>query len=127
MNKILVLTSGGDSSGMNAYLKSLAKLCKSNDITLLASLYGYQGLIDNNIITLDFDKMDYVENLGGSIIKSSRCLDFMKEDGFGRAIQNIKNLDVDCIVAVGGNGSFKGARDLKDAGVNVIASIIKEI
>ena len=121
MKKILVLTSGGDSSGMNAYLKSLAKLCKDNDIKLVASLYGYQGLIDNNIVDLDFDKMEYVENLGGSIIKSSRCLDFMKQEGFNKALQNIKNLDVDCVVAVGGNGSFKGAKDLANAGVNVIA------
>ena len=121
MNRILVLTSGGDSSGMNAYLKSLAKLCKNNNVELLASLYGFQGLIDNNIVTLDFDQMNYIENLGGSIIKSSRCFDFMKEEGFNKALETIKKLNIDCIVVVGGNGSFKGANDLSNAGINVIA------
>lgn len=121
MKNMLVLTSGGDSSGMNSYLKSLTKLCRDNDIKLLASRYGFRGLIENDIIELDFDKMDFVENLGGSIIKSSRCLEFMQDDGFNKALKTLKELDVQCVVVVGGNGSFKGARDLKNAGVNVIA------
>ena len=62
-----------------------------------------------------------IENLGGSIIKSSRCAEFVTDKGFKKAVKNIKNAKVDCVVVVGGNGSYNGAKSLKDAGVNVIA------
>jgi 6-phosphofructokinase 1 len=121
MKKILVLTSGGDSSGMNAYLKALAKLCEQNGINLTASLYGYQGLIEGNLKKLDTAEMTEVENLGGSIIKVSRSKDFQTEDGFQKALKTIKKQKPECVVVVGGNGSFMGAKRLMDAGVNVIA------
>ena len=63
MKKILVLTSGGDSSGMNAYLKALAKLCKKHKIDLHASLYGFQGLIENSIMPLNYDELGEIQNI----------------------------------------------------------------
>ena len=121
MKKVLVLTSGGDSSGMNVFLKSFAKLCKKENILLIGSLYGYQGLVDGNFVKLDYDNMDYIENIGGSIIKSSRSTDFQTKSGFEKALKNIKKLGVLCTVVVGGNGTIKGAIDLKNAGVDVVA------
>ena len=121
MKKILVLTSGGDASGMNAYIKALAKLCKKNSIELVASLYGFQGLVENSIMPICYDDLGEIQNLGGSIIKTSRSKDFVTEQGFKKAIQNIKNNNIDCVVIVGGNGSFNGANDLYHEGVNVIA------
>ena len=121
MKKVLILTSGGDSSGMNAYIKSLAKLCKKNNINLVASLFGFQGLVENKIVDLHVENMNYIENTGGSIIKSSRSTDFMTKQGFETALSNLKKHNVDCVVVVGGNGTIKGAYDLSEAGVNVIA------
>lgn len=121
MKKILVLTSGGDSSGMNAYIKALAQICKKNKISLLACMYGYQGLVDANFKKLDASELTYIENQGGSIIKVSRSKEFQTEQGFARALKNIKKAKVDCVVVIGGNGTFKGAKCLSDAGVNVLA------
>lgn len=121
MKKILVLTSGGDSSGMNAYIKSLAKLCDKYGVELVGSKYGYQGLIDNNIVPINYTELGEIENLGGSILKTSRSKEFMTKRGFNKAISNIKNLNINCVVILGGNGSFLGAKDLHNAGVNIIA------
>ena len=121
MKRILVLTSGGDSSGMNAYIKALAKMCKKNNIELLASLYGFQGLVENSITKINYDELGEIQNLGGSIIKTSRSKDFVTQEGFNKAVQNIKSHNLECTIIVGGNGSFNGARDLFNAGVNVIA------
>lgn len=119
--KILVLTSGGDCSGMNAYIKALAKLCKKNNSQLFGSMYGFEGLIQDQIVELDYSNMRLIQNIGGSIIKSSRCKEFQTEKGFNVALNNLKNHNFDCIVIIGGNGSFRGARDLKNAGVNILA------
>ncbi len=121
MKKILVLTSGGDCSGMNAYLKALAKLCKKNEFELFASLYGFQGLVENSIMPINYDELGEIQNFGGSVIKTSRSKDFVTEKGFNLALSNLKKWNFDCVVVVGGNGSTKGAYDLSDAGVKVIA------
>lgn len=121
MKKIMVLTSGGDASGMNAYIKALAKLCKKNDIELVASMYGYQGLVENSVKLLNYENMSEIQNLGGTIIKTSRSKDFITEEGFNKALKNIKSNNIDCLVVVGGNGTFNGARDLFNAGVKVLA------
>ena len=121
MKKILVLTSGGDASGMNAYVKALAKLCQKNNVELVASLYGFQGLVENSIMPINYDELGEIQNLGGTFIKTSRSKDFMLQEGFDKAVQNIKKHKVDCVVIVGGNGSFRGANDLKKAGIEVLA------
>ncbi|HAJ78027.1 MAG TPA: ATP-dependent 6-phosphofructokinase [Clostridiales bacterium] len=121
MKKIMVLTSGGDASGMNAYIKALAKLCKKNDIELVASMYGYQGLVENSIKPLYYEYMGEIQNLGGTIIKTSRSKEFITEEGFNKALKNLKSQNIDCLVVVGGNGTFNGAKDLSSAGVKILA------
>ena len=120
VKNILVLTSGGDSSGMNAYIKALAKLCKKNGVKLFGSMYGYEGLIKDDIVELDYNQMRQVQNMGGSILKSSRCKEFETKKGFAVAVENLNKHNFDCVVVVGGNGSFRGARDLRDAGIKVL-------
>ena len=121
MKRILVLTSGGDSSGMNAYIKALAKLCKKNNIELIASKRGFQGLVEKDIDALNYDEMGEIQNLGGSVIKTSRSKDFITPQGFEKALETIKEQEVCCVVVVGGNGSFRGAYDLHNAGIDVLA------
>ena len=118
---VLVLTSGGDSSGMNAYIKSLSKYCKNNNINLFASLYGFQGLVDDKVIHINYNELIGIENLGGSFIKTSRSKDFLTKEGFDKALTTLNKYNISCVVVVGGNGSTKGAYDLQNAGVNVLA------
>ena len=120
MKKVLILTSGGDSSGMNAYIKAFAKLCKKNDVKLFGSMYGFQGLISDEIVELDFNTMHSLQNIGGTILKSSRCKEFQTEKGFKKALETLKKYNFDCLIVVGGNGSLRGAKDLMDADVKVI-------
>src|SRR5574344_312113 len=121
MKKILVLTSGGDSSGMNAYLEALSFLCEKNEIELFASLYGFQGLVEGNFQQLFYENLKGIQNLGGSFINTSRSKDFVTQEGFDKSVKNIKQNDFDVVVIVGGNGSFCGANDLAKAGVNILA------
>lgn len=120
MKKILVLTSGGDGAGMNAYLKAVAKLCEKNDLELFGAIRGFKGLIDDDIEPIKYSNFNYEDNLGGSIIKSSRCPEFTTEQGFNKALNTIKKHQFDCVVVVGGNGSLKGAKRLSEYDVNVI-------
>ena len=120
MKRIAVLCSGGDSQGMNACIKAIVDTCTSNNVTVLGINRGYQGLIEND--TKELTKFDVanIETIAGSIIKTSRSAEFMTEAGFRKAIDNLKKNDIEGLIVIGGNGSFRGCRDLVNAGVNVI-------
>ena len=120
MKRIAVLCSGGDSQGMNACIKAIVDTCISNNVTVLGINRGYQGLIEND--TKELTKFDVanIETIAGSIIKTSRSAEFMTEAGFRKAIDNLKKNDIEGLIVIGGNGSFRGCRDLVNAGVNVI-------
>jgi len=120
MKKIAILCSGGDCQAMNACIKAVADTCDSNDIELLGINRGYQGLIENDIRPLGKIDVANIETIAGTIIKTSRSQEFMTEAGFKKAIENLKLNGIEGLIVVGGNGSFRGCRDLVHAGVNVI-------
>lgn len=120
MKRIAVLCSGGDSQGMNACIKAIVDTCASNNVTVLGINRGYQGLIENDVRVLSKLDVANIETIGGAVIKTSRSEEFMTEKGFRKAIENLKLNGVEGLVVIGGNGSFRGCRDLVNAGVNVI-------
>lgn len=120
MRKIAVLCSGGDCQAMNACIKAIADTCHSNKIELLGVNRGYQGLIDNDLRPLRKLDVANIETVAGAIIKTSRSPEFMTENGFNKALANLKNNGIEGLIVIGGNGSFRGARDLVNAGVHVI-------
>jgi len=120
MRKIAVLCSGGDCQAMNACVKAIADTCHSNKIELLGINRGYQGLIDNDLRPLRKLDVANIETVAGAIIKTSRSPEFMTEKGFNKALENLKNNGIEGLIVIGGNGSFRGARDLVNAGVHVI-------
>ncbi|MBE5736163.1 MAG: ATP-dependent 6-phosphofructokinase [Clostridiales bacterium] len=120
MRKIAVLCSGGDCQAMNACIKAIADTCHSNKIELLGINRGYQGLIDNDLRPLRKLDVANIETVAGAIIKTSRSPEFMTEKGFNKALENLKNNGIEGLIVIGGNGSFRGARDLVNAGVHVI-------
>jgi len=120
MKRIAILCSGGDCQAMNACIKAVADTCDSNDIELLGINRGYQGLIENDIRPLGKIDVANIETIAGTIIKTSRSQEFMTEAGFKKAIENLKLNGIEGLIVVGGNGSFRGCRDLVHAGVNVI-------
>lgn len=120
MKRIAVLCSGGDAPGMNACIKAIVDACSSNNVTVLGVNRGFQGLIENDIRTLTKLEVANIETISGSIIFTSRSKDFMTETGFKKAIANLKDNDIEGLIVIGGNGSFRGCRDLVHAGINVI-------
>ena len=120
IKKIAVLTSGGDAPGMNSAIFGVFTACRENNIKLLGVVGGYDGLIDNNIIELNFDNLNGKINAGGSLIKSSRSPRFLKQNYFKKAVNNIKDNKIDALIVIGGDGSIRGAMALRDAGIKII-------
>ncbi len=109
MNNIAVLTSGGDAPGMNAAIRAVVRTAIYNKIAVWGVYRGFQGLIDNDIISLQSRDVSNIIQRGGTFLKSARCKDFMTKEGRAIAFQNLKERNIDALVVIGGNGTFTGA------------------
>lgn len=110
MKKIGVFTSGGDSPGMNAAVRAVVRTCIYNNIQPYGIIEGYKGLIEGNIKALSSSDVSNIIQRGGTILKSARCKEFHKKEGRQKAFENIKKHCLDGIVAIGGDGTFTGAK-----------------
>lgn len=108
IKKIAVMTSGGDSPGMNAAIRSVVRTCAYYGRECLGIYRGYQGMIENDFIELDARSVKGIINKGGTFLKSARSKEFMTKEGRKKAFQNLKDRDVDGLVVIGGDGSFTG-------------------
>lgn len=115
-----VLTSGGDSPGMNAAIRAVVKVGNYNDIEVVGIKRGYQGILDGDVEILTCSDVDGIAEKGGTILKTARCMEFMESAGRERAVEALKKLNIDALVVIGGNGSFMGAEKLHKLGVKVI-------
>lgn len=120
MKRIAVLCSGGDSQGMNACIQAIVDTSIANNVTVYGINRGFQGLVENDFRELKKLDVANIETIAGSIIFTSRSADFMTEAGFKRAVKNLHDNAIEGLVVIGGNGSFRGCRDLVQAGINVI-------
>jgi 6-phosphofructokinase 1 len=112
MKRIAVLTSGGDSPGMNAAIRAVVRSAVFHDIDVLGVFKGYQGLVEGDFKKLHVRSVAKILGRGGTILKSARCEEFMTEGGRAKAIENLRNNNVDGLVVIGGNGTFTGALKL---------------
>jgi len=110
IKNIAVLTSGGDAPGMNACIRAVIRTGIYNGINMFGVLQGYQGLINNNIIPMNARSVSNIIHLGGTILKTARCLEFKTDEGMDLAFENLKAHDIDALVVIGGDGTFTGAR-----------------
>lgn len=120
MERLGIICSGGDSQGMNACVKTIVSICETHKILPIAIRRGYQGLIENDMMFLNKEMVHNIENLGGCYIKVSRSKEFLTQSGIKTAVNNLIKNQIDALVVIGGEGSFKGAEALKKRGVNVI-------
>lgn len=120
MNKLGILTSGGDAPGMNAAIRAVVIAAQQKNIETMGIKGGYQGLINRNIDRLAPFDVDRIADKGGTILKTSRCLEFMEEEGRKRAARVLEEFGINFLVVIGGDGSFKGAEKLHRLGINVI-------
>jgi 6-phosphofructokinase 1 len=120
MKRIAVLTSGGDSPGMNAAIRAIVRSALCENMEVFGVERGYEGLIAGEISQLDRRSVSDIIHRGGTILKSARSKKFQTEEGFKRALNMLLSFQIEGLIVIGGNGSLRGALDLMDAGVNVI-------
>ena len=109
LRNIGVLTSGGDSPGMNAAVRAVVRTCAFHKLGCYGIYQGYQGLIDNKMESMNARSVKDIINKGGTILKSARCLEFRTPEGRKSAYENLIKNNIDGLVVVGGDGSFTGA------------------
>lgn len=120
MKTIAILTSGGDAPGMNAVIRSVVRTAIYNDLKVLAIKEGYNGLIKGDIETMTLSSVADIIHRGGTILRTARCDEFMTEEGINQALEVIKKFKIDAIVALGGDGTLRGARELTRRGIKII-------
>ncbi|MBT8273982.1 MAG: 6-phosphofructokinase [Bacteroidia bacterium] len=108
IQKIGVMTSGGDAPGMNAAIRAVVRACAYYDVQCIGFYRGYQGIIENDFVELLPRSVKNIINKGGTILKSARSGDFRTEEGRKKANENLKKNEVDAMVLIGGDGTFTG-------------------
>ena len=121
IKKIAIICSGGDSQGMNTCIKTIVNVCSVHNINVVAFNRGYQGLIENDVMDLDNAMVENIGHLGGCYIKVARSAEFTTPEGQAKAFANIEKNNVDGVIIIGGNGTFRGAVEFVKAGVPIIA------
>ena len=109
IKKIGVMTSGGDSPGMNAAIRSVVRTCAFYEIECVGIYRGYEGMIEGDFTNLDARSVKGIINKGGTFLKSARSHEFRTKEGRQKAYNALKSADIDGIVTIGGDGTFTGA------------------
>ena len=118
--RIGVLTSGGDAPGMNAAVRAVVRSALSNGVEVVGIYRGYSGLIEGDIRNLGMRDVSNTINKGGTFLYSDRCPELKTPEGLAKAVETCKKFEIDGIVAIGGDGTFRGATALSRQGVPCI-------
>ena len=121
VKNIAILTSGGDCQGMNATVNIVVRVATLKGLNVYGVRQGYKGLYDNNFVKLTNANVENISSLGGTILKTARFPEFKEEEVVDVAVENLKNKNIDALIVIGGDGSFRGAKVLMSKGINVIA------
>jgi 6-phosphofructokinase 1 len=109
ISKIAVLTSGGDAPGMNPCIRAVVRTAIYNKLQVTGIKQGYQGMIEDDMYDMQTRSVSNILSLGGTILKTARCLAFHTDEGMEKAYQNLKKRGIQGLVVIGGDGTFTGA------------------
>jgi len=112
VEKIAVLTSGGDAPGMNAAIRAVIRMGVARDLEVFGVYGGYQGLIDDNLKPLGSRDVGNIIQRGGTILRTARSEAFTEQSGLEKAKENLESRQIQGLVVIGGNGTYRGAMDL---------------
>lgn len=115
--KIAVLTSGGDAPGMNAAVRAVVRTALAHDMSVVGVMRGYNGLLNNDLVEMNLRSVSDIINHGGTALYTARSPEFNTPEGVKKAADNCRANQIDGVVVIGGDGSFRGARDLTGAGI----------
>lgn len=117
MKTIAVLTSGGDAPGMNAAIRAVVRTGCENGLRVMGVRRGFNGLIRGDMFEMNLRSVSDIIHRGGTMLFSARSTEFRTEEGMQKAIDVCKEVGIDGVVVIGGDGSFRGARDLSERGI----------
>ena len=120
VKRIGVLTSGGDAPGMNAAIRGVVRSALTRGIEVIGIRRGWAGLVNGDFVKMDHDDVSRIINRGGTILYTARCEEFRTEEGQKKGAATCRLLGLDGIVAVGGDGTFRGAQAISKYGVSVV-------
>ena len=120
IKRIGVLTSGGDAPGMNPCVRAVVRTALYHGIECYGIRRGYNGLINGDVVRMDEKNVSQIINRGGTILYTARSKEFMTAEGQQKAASTCKFLGLDGIIAIGGDGTFRGAAALSEYGINVV-------
>lgn len=120
MKTIGILTSGGDAPGMNAAIRAVVRSAIYYGCKVYGINRGYKGLLEEDLVEMNLSSVGDIIHRGGTILKSSRCEEFKTEEGRKLGVKVLKKYGIDCLVVIGGDGSFNGAKKLSEMGFPAI-------
>jgi len=120
VNKIAVLTSGGDSQGMNAAVRAVVRSAHYHGLEVFGVQRGYQGLINEDIRPMDLRSVGDIIQRGGTVLQTARCKEFMTPEGQQRGAEVLREHGIDGLVVIGGDGSYQGANKLSKLGIKTM-------
>ncbi len=120
VKRIAVLTSGGDAPGMNAAVRAVVRSATTRGIDVIGIRRGYNGLISGDFVKLENSDVSRIIGRGGTILYTARSMEFMTHEGRLKAVDTCKLLGIDGVVAIGGDGTFRGALELSRLGIPVV-------
>ncbi len=112
MKRIAVLTSGGDAPGMNACIRAIVLTAEHYNIEVIGYRHGYNGLLNQEYKYMDRNVVSNIMQAGGTVLRSARCLEFKSEEAAKKSANNLDELEIEALLVIGGDGSFKGAHHL---------------
>ncbi len=122
MRRIAVLTSGGDSPGMNPFVRAVVRRALGYNMEIFGIEHGYQGLCDGNVIEMNARSVGGIIDRAGTILETARSEEFMTREGRRKALRTLNEHGIEGLVVLGGDGSLRGAMSLHEAGVKVIGA-----
>ncbi len=121
IKRIGILTSGGDAPGMNAAIRAAVRIACYHNIEVMGVVRGYNGLINGELVEMTARSVSDTLQRGGTILQTARCLEFKTPEGVQKAYDTAKKFGIDGLIVIGGDGSFRGARDLSRLGLPTVA------
>ena len=120
MKRIGVLTSGGDAPGMNPAIRAVVRTAIFKGLDVIGIRRGYEGLLDGDVMPMTASSVGGIIHRGGTILRTARCERFTKPEGVREGLARLKEYDIDALVVIGGDGSFRGAYELHKLGYPVV-------
>ena len=120
LKSIAVLTSGGDSQGMNAAVRAVVRSALYHGLDVYGVQRGFQGLLNNDIRKMDLRSVGDIIQRGGTILQTARCEEFYSPEGQAKGAENLRKMGIDGLVVIGGNGSYQGANKLNELGIKTM-------